>query len=141
MQAALGLAQLQKLDGFIKKKRQISAWYSTGLKGLEQRGLVKLHPEMPWARCVYWMYSVLIARTFGTSRAEFIRKFAERGIETRPLFYPLHVMPPYRSDERFPVAEELSGTGISLPSAVSLTREAIRSIVSIANEVAKCKVS
>jgi len=129
MQAAVGVAQLGKLDKFIEKKRQIARWYSEGLKGLEGKGLVKLHPEMPWARCVYWMYSILITHNFGVSRDQFIKKLAESGIETRPLFYPIHRMPPYRSVERFQVAEELSKTGISLPGGSKLAKEEIRIIV------------
>ena len=130
MQAAVGVAQLEKLDGFIKKKRQIAAWYSEELKGLEKKGQVKLHPEMPWAGCVYWMYSILLTHNFGVSRDQFIKKLAESGIETRQFFYPVHLMPPYyKGKGHFPIAEDLSKKGLSLPSGVKLNKKEIGEIV------------
>lgn len=140
MQAAVGVAQLEKLDKFIEKKRQIARWYGEGLRDLAEKGLIKLHPEMPWAKCSYWMYSILIEDGFGMSRDESMERFAEKGIETRPLFYPIHIMPPYRNNDCFPVAEEIARKGINLPSGVGLTRQTIKKIVVIANEVLRYKV-
>ena len=99
MQAAIGVAQLEKLGRFVKKKRGIARWYSEGLKDLKEKGLIKLHPEMPWAKCVYWMYSILAEDKFGINRDELIRLLEEKGIETRPFFYPIHVLPPYKTYE------------------------------------------
>jgi perosamine synthetase len=130
MQAAVGVAQLEKVDRLVEKKRQIADWYAEELKPLEQRGLVKPPPEMPWATAVYWMYSVLIEAGFGVQRDTLIQELAKGGIETRPLFYPIHTMPPYEKSETFPVAEALSGKGISLPSGMRLTRENVETIAS-----------
>jgi perosamine synthetase len=130
MQAAVGVAQLEKVDRLVEKKRQIADWYAEELKPLEQRGLVKPPPEMPWATAVYWMYSVLIEAGFGVQRDTLIQELARGGIETRPLFYPIHTMPPYGKNETFPVAEALSGKGISLPSGMRLTRENVETIAS-----------
>lgn len=124
LQAAIGEAQLQKLDQFVEKKRKIARWYKDGLEGLERKGLVKLHPEMPWAKCIYWMYSILVA-----NRDEMINKLYTKGIETRPFFYPLHILPPYRNNERLTIAEELSTAGINLPSSPRLRIEDIGKIV------------
>ena len=140
MQAAVGVAQLEKLDKFMEKKRQIARWYAEGLRDLAEKRLLKLHPEMPWAKCVYWMYSILVEDGFGISRDELMQRLAEKGIETRPLFYPIHIMPPYKNNDGFPVAEEIAGKGINLPSGVSLTRRTIKKITTIANEVSRCKV-
>ena len=129
IQAAVGVAQLEKLDRFIEKKREIAGWYSEGLKELKERELIKLHPEIPWARCVYWMYSILITDDFSLSRDGLMKELDEKGIETRPLFYPIHVMPPYKCNDKFPIAEELSRRGISLPSSVKLTRHDIEAVV------------
>lgn len=131
MQAAVGVAQLARLDKFVEKKREIAQCYSKGLKELGEEGLIKLHPEMPWAKCVYWMYSILIQDDFGINRDGLMTKLEENGIETRPLFYPVHTMPPYRTKGRFPTAEELSRMGISLPSSVNLAAKQVEYITDI----------
>ena len=128
MQAAVGVAQLKKLDEFVKKKRGIAKLYSEELKDLEEKKLITLHPETSWAKCVYWMYSILIEDKFGMNRDELMKKLEENGIETRPFFYPMHVMPPHKNNGKFPVAEEISRKGINLPSAVGLIRENIERI-------------
>jgi len=128
MQAGVGVAQLAKLNKFIKIKGEIARWYSTRLKELESKCLLKLHPEMPWTKGIYWMYSVLVQDDFGISRDELMNRLELAGVEVRPLFYPIHMMPPYKTGDRFPVAEELSRKGISLPSSVNLTTEQIEYI-------------
>jgi len=128
LQAAVGVAQLKKLDEFIEKKRKIARWYENSLREFDENGTVRLHPEMPWAKCVYWMYSVLINEKFGISRDELMKKLEEKGIETRPFFYPIHVLPPYRNNKKFLIAEELSLKGVNLPSSVKLKREDIECI-------------
>ena len=128
LQAAVGVAQLKKLNEFIEKKRQIAGWYEDGLRELDENGTIGLHPEMQWAKCVYWMYSVLINEKFGISRDELMKKLEEKGIETRPFFYPIHVLLPYRNNKKFLIAEELSLKGVNLPSSVKLKREDIEYI-------------
>ncbi len=128
LQAAIGVAQLKKLDRFIEKKRTIAKWYMRYLRELEEKELIELQPEMPWAKCVYWMYSILIRGNLRSNRDELMKKLEEIGIETRPFFYPIHILPPFKSGEKFPVAEKLSTVGINLPSAVTLVKEDIRKI-------------
>ena len=129
LQAAIGVAQLGKLDEFIEKKRQIAKWYAEELKELEEKGLIELHPEMPWAKCVYWMYSILIGDEAKISRDELMKKLEEKGIETRPFFIPMHILPIHKRDKRFPVAEKLAREGVNLPSSVKLNREDVEIIV------------
>jgi perosamine synthetase len=129
LQAAVGVAQLKKLDGFVEKKREIARWYSEELKELEEEGLITLHPEMPWAKCVYWMCCILVEDKFGTSREDLMKKLEVKGIETRPFFYPMHVMPPYKNNDIFPVAEEIARKGVNLPSGVDLMREEVEEVV------------
>lgn len=124
LQAAIGVAQLKKLDSFIKKKRKIAEWYNKYLQNSIK------HPEMPWAKCVYWMYSILIE-----NRDRVMHRLENGGIESRPFFYPMHVLPPYRNNERYPVAEELSKRGINLPSSPNLRMEDIKKIAEVVNEV------
>ena len=128
LQAALGVAQLRKLDKFVKRKREIAKWYKEELKDLAEKRLITLHPEMKWAKCVYWMYSILIEDKAGINRDELMRKLEMRGVETRPFFVPMHLLPMYNSGERLPIAEDLAKKGINLPSSVMLKRDQIKKI-------------
>ena len=134
MQAAVGVAQLEKLDEFVEKKREIAKWYSEGLKELEEKELIKLHPEMSWAKRVYWMFCILVEDKFGMSRDDLMKRLEENGIETRPFFYPMHVIPPYKNEEKFPVAEEISRKGVNLPSGTTLTNESVFQVVKYIRE-------
>ncbi len=113
--AALGVAQLERVDEIIEVKRRIAARYCDALAGLEG---VTLPPEMPWARSVYWMVSILVEPALRDPLMAFLR---ENGIETRPFFYPAHTMPMYECDEHYPVAERIGASGINLPSFPELT--------------------
>ena len=135
LQAAIGVAQLKNLDEFIEKKREIAKSYSEGLKELEEEGQITLHPEMPWAKCVYWMYCILVDDNFGMNRDELMKRLEEKGIETRPFFYPMHVMPIYKNNKKFPVAEEISRKGVNLPSGVSLMEGIIEKVVSTIKDI------
>lgn len=128
MQAAVGLAQVEKINKFIDGKRKIAKWYGKSLQRLSETGLIKLHPEMLWAKCVYWMYSILVENIFGVNRDTLIDKLMENEIEASPLFYPIHIMPPYKSNDKFPIAEQLSEKGISLPSSTNLDQGKIKYI-------------
>jgi perosamine synthetase len=86
IQAAIGVAQVKKLDQFIDLKRQIGGWYAEGLDNLFNEGLIIPAPEMPWAKTVYWLYSILLTNRFGTGRDEVISRLSDMGIETRPFF-------------------------------------------------------
>ena len=138
LQAAIGVAQLKKLDTFVKTKRQIAKWYSEELKELEEKGLIKLHPEMNWAKCVYWMYSVLVEDKARFSRDELMKMLEKHGIETRPFFFPMHKLPMYNNNnEKVPVAEELARKGLNLPSSVNLTLDNISYICNTINTILK----
>ncbi len=121
LQAAVGLAQVKKLDTFIGKGRKIARWYEEKLGDFAGKNLISLPPEMPWAKRVHWMYSILIENRFGVSRDRLMKKLEKEGIETRPLFYPIHSFSFYRKQGGFPVAEGLSKKGISLPNSVGLS--------------------
>jgi perosamine synthetase len=119
LQAAIGVAQVKKLSAFVEKKRQISRWYVEALAPLAQTGRIGLHPEAPWARGVFWMYSVLLADA--RAPVDAVRsRMADRGVDTRPFFHPVHLLPPFATGERLPVAEDLAARGLNLPSGVAL---------------------
>ena len=120
IQAALGLAQLERLEDFIRAKRRNAAMYAERLSGV---GGIALAPEADWARSVYWMYSILVDDEYPLSRDELMRALRERGVDTRPFFRAIHTMPCHFQEVSLPVAEDLAARGINLPSSVKLTEE------------------
>jgi len=118
MQAALGVAQLERIDEFIAARLRNAAHYRERLSGVP--GLV-MPPQADWAQNVYWMFSVLVEPEFGADRDQVMAGLRHREIETRPLFYPLHSLPMYDSGQSLPVAERIGRTGLNLPSGSGLT--------------------
>ncbi|MBI2361116.1 MAG: DegT/DnrJ/EryC1/StrS family aminotransferase, partial [Deltaproteobacteria bacterium] len=74
--------------------------------------------EPSWGRRICWVYTLLLPS--GCDRDRVIRQLQDRGIDTRPVFYPIHLMPPYQTGEKFPIAESIAARGISLPSSSDL---------------------
>ncbi|CAN5703179.1 DegT/DnrJ/EryC1/StrS family aminotransferase [soil metagenome] len=134
LQAAVGVAQMTRIDEFIARKRQIAQQYTAALAKLAG---VTLPVELPGCTNVYWMYSVLIDRAYGLTRDELIPALRERGIDSRPFFHPLDTLPPYYSATPQPVALRLSQQGLNLPSAPSLTDEQVAYICDVLWELAK----
>jgi perosamine synthetase len=121
LQAALGCAQLELLDEYAAAKRKIAARYAEALGDLPG---VTLMPEAPWARSVFWMYTILVNKDeFGLDSRELARALDEDGIVTRPLWQPLHRSPAHRGAPaaECPVAERLNRDSISLPCSVGLS--------------------
>jgi perosamine synthetase len=129
LQAAIGVAQLRKIDHLIERKRTIARLYAEQLKELPS---VTPAPEMPWAKNVYWLYSVLVEETL---RNKLLDIFEKQDIEVRPFFYPSHILPPYKSSLQLPVAEELSRKGINLPSGFNLSEKHVRRITDLMRAV------
>jgi perosamine synthetase len=123
LQAAIGVAQLKKIDALIDKKRRIATVYNKLLKDMPN---VTLPPEMPWAKNVYWLYSVLVNATL---RDKIIEYLEQQGIESRPFFYPSHLMPPHKAVLSLPISEELSAKGLNLPSGTMLSENQITEVV------------
>jgi perosamine synthetase len=119
--AAIGLAQLENVDQILEKKRQISRWYQKHLKNLP----VVLHGEAENVRHSYWMISILVETPRKRDR---LRDFlSESGIETRPVFYPVHTMPMYSEKfQRHPIAEGIGWRGINLPSWPGLSEKQVK---------------
>ena len=136
VQAAIGVAQLTKISQFIEKKRQIADWYKEELKDLADQGMITLHPEMPWAKCAYWIYSILVEDKLGITRDELIPFLGKKGIETRPFFYPLHVLPPYKAyDDTLNLARSISLKGLNFPSSPTLGKNEIDYIVETCTKI------
>jgi perosamine synthetase len=118
IQAAIGLGQMTKLERLIEIKREIAGRYTQGLK--KNTGLV-LPAEEEWAKSVYWLYSILLKPETGKNRDDLIDYLAQAQVESRPVFYPMPDMPPYQGCGTYPVASQISKSGISLPSGYNLT--------------------
>jgi perosamine synthetase len=127
IEAALGLAQLENVDAHIAARRQVADWYSKRIADVPEYLIPQ--QQTPAASSVWWMYSILLTEKSKISRDELIKSLAADGIETRPLFYPMHLMPPY-FDERAdcPVAEDITARGINLPTHALLTCEDVEYI-------------
>jgi perosamine synthetase len=114
--AAIGLAQLEQADGFIKRKREIASKYKELLSGLP----IQFQAESPDAFHTYWMFSILVMDAI--HRDELRNFLMEGGVDTRPLFYPVHTMPMYCVPQQTHlVAEDLGLRGLNLPSYPTLT--------------------
>jgi perosamine synthetase len=122
LQAAIGVAQVKKLDSFVAQKRRLAAQYIALLGDCRD---IRCSPELPWATSVYWLFSIQVPRGI---RNELIRHLEKQGIESRPFFHPIHKMPPYMGNYNLPVAEEVSATGINLPSGSKLSERDIQQV-------------
>lgn len=124
MQAAIGLAQLKKIDQIIKKKRKIYNIYNKHLSPLVPK--IKLSPEAEWAKSVFWMFSILVPPEGKINRDVLSSKLRKKGIDTRPFFYPLHKYKRFGSNEELPVSSYLGKAGINLPSSPNLSEKEIK---------------
>jgi len=124
IQAAIGLAQLERADEFLARKRALASAYKVGLEGLP----VEIHAEASGTVHSYWMVSILVEQA--EQRDALRGHLAQVGIETRPLFYPVHTMPMYcRNYRKHRVAEDLAWRGLNLPSWPGLSIAQVGEII------------
>jgi perosamine synthetase len=123
LQAALGLAQLEQIEGLIAKKRRLMDAYRAGLEGLD----LALSCERPGAASVYWMAGVVLGDSVRVSRDEVVDRLARDGVDSRPFFVPMSELPHLarfrrvgRDGDGCPVSERLGARGLSLPSGCGL---------------------
>jgi perosamine synthetase len=124
--AALGLAQLERLEDYVAMRRRNAARYHARLA--EVPGITT-PPEAAWALNSYWMYGILVGERFRESRDAVMERLAAAGVETRPFFVPLHRQEALRAFASeagsHPVAEALGEVGLYLPSSTDLTEDEI----------------
>ena len=123
IEAAIGLAQLENIDEHMKNRLRVCAAYMKELSNMLD--YIEFQSVQKDATHVQWMFSILIKDTVKKSRDELIEFLAQNNIETRPVFYPMHVMPPYYEDKSYPNAEYISQRGLNLPTHCMLTQEDI----------------
>ena len=140
LQAALGVAQLEQIEKFILRKREIGKLYTSLLSG---------HPdlELPTnktqsAENIYWVYGLILKETSSYSVNEVCNKLGQAQIGTRPFFYPMHLQPVFQNkglylNESYQVAERLSDRGFYLPSGLGLTNEEIEIVANTLIDILK----
>jgi len=127
IEAALGLAQLEKLDEYLTARDAIDSWYRQELEGQPD---VQLAVQEDGERSICWLFSAVLARHAGEARNEVMIRLRQAGVDSRPFFFPCHVLPPYLGGRPAdcPNAEWLSARGLSLPTWVGMTREHVRRV-------------
>jgi perosamine synthetase len=124
--AAIGLAQMERIDQALAFRKRLAMRYDEVLTGIEG---VTLPFVADWAEHSYWMYTIKLSAGAKISRDEFMRRLADEGIETRPVFHPMHVLPPYAQDGRdFPNATECGALGVNLPTHEKMSDEDVNYI-------------
>jgi perosamine synthetase len=137
LQAALGVAQLQRISEIIDRKRWIGQEYNRQLHDIEN---LQLPVEEPWAKNVYWMYGIVLSEESGMDAAGFAQKLKQHGVETRPFFLGLHEQPVFHRRglflrERYPESERIARQGLYVPSGLALTQEQISQVTEAVREV------
>lgn len=137
MQAAIGLAQMERIEEFIQIKRRLGEYYRQGL--LKIKG-IKVQEEKAWAKMVYWMYCIELEAEMGIDADVVMAELNKKGIGTRPFFLGLHVQPALHDlglfkEERYPVTERIAKFGLYLPSGMALKEKEIDQVVIALKEV------
>lgn len=119
--AAIGLAQMEQIDSALAYRQEIANFYSSRLAGTS--GLILPLVE-PWAEHAFWMYTIMLDDTVAIDRDDFMRSLQQKNIETRPVFHPMHALPPYAQDgSAFPNAIFCGARGVNLPTHQNLTED------------------
>lgn len=140
MQAALGLAQLERLDEFVARKRRMGLRYTEALKDV--RGVQFPLPKTDFASNIFWVYGMVLDDSMPFDAEEAMKRLDQKKIGTRPFFFPMHEQPVFRrmglfKDARFPVAERLARRGFYIPSGLALTDDQISHVVDAVLETIK----
>lgn len=130
VQAAIGVAQIERIDETVAHKRWMADAYRARLQHLPE---LQLPVERPWAKNVYWMFGVVLTDRYPGDAAEFATKLASRGVMTRPFFIGMHEQPALRElgvldNDAYPVTERLGRRGLYLPSGQTLSNEQLQAV-------------
>lgn len=123
LQAAIGVAQMEQVAFLLNQRAAIEASYG---EQLGQDARIELPKSVSWGQRVNWLYTVLLRD--GIDRDLVIKLLKDNGIDSRPVFYPVHSMPPYAGAGSFPVADCISRRGLSLPTYAQMQRTEIERI-------------
>lgn len=129
LQAAIGVAQLERLPDFIQHKRKIAGMYN---ELFSQVDFIDIPVNLEFSYHSYWLYTVIVRENSPFKREDLMKYLSIRGVETRPVFYPLNIMPPYEkyaNGKCFPNSLFLSKNGLSLPSSAAHDFDEIEFVV------------
>lgn len=145
LQAAVGVAQLEKLNENIKRKKMIGDYYNNNLQNIP--GLTLPLRETSYARNIYWVFGIVMSEEMPWSSDEVIALFRKEGVECRPFFWPMHQQPVFRElrlgqPGQMPVSEWLAKKGFYVPSGLGLTFEDQKRVVEVVKGIFKnCKLT
>ena len=140
MQAALGIAQLKRLDECVAKKRLMGQRYTELLSDFEALELPVAKTE--YADNIYWVYGIVLKDGFPLNAKEVMQRMNQKSIGTRPFFWPMHEQPVFRKmgmfkGESYPVAERIARRGFYIPSGLGLTEDSMDKVVHYLSEIVK----
>jgi perosamine synthetase len=138
LQAALGVAQLERLDEFVKIKRRMGERYSNLLLGTE--GIQQPLRKTSYAENIYWVYGLVLDETMSFDAKEAMVRLGRLNIGTRPFFWPMHEQPVFQKmglflKERYPVAERIARRGFYIPSGMALSEEQMERVAAGVKEI------
>ena len=137
LQAALGVAQLERIETFVKKKRWIGQMYQELLADVAEFQLPVVKTN--YAENIYWVFQIVLKNSYKLDASDFTKVLGSKGIGTRPFFWPMHEQPVlkkmgYFSNESLPHSELIARRGFYVPSGLALTEEQIRTVVKVIKE-------
>jgi perosamine synthetase len=138
LQAALGVAQLERLPAFVERKRAMGRLYNELLQGIPNVQLPLARTD--YAESIYWVYGIVLNECIGFDAEEAMKRLAALGVGTRPFFWPMHEQPVlrrlgYMAKACCPVSERIARRGFYIPSGLALTEQQIREVARIVREV------
>lgn len=141
MQAALGVAQLERVEEFVEIKRRLGKHYIDKLQNIPG---IKTQIEKPWAKTVYWMYCIELDSKLGLNAEQMIIALGQKDIGSRPFFLGLHEQPALKKlglfkNEYYPVTERIARQGLYLPSSLTLTEKQIDTVVSAVESIIQAR--
>lgn len=140
VQAAIGLAQLERLDEFIERKRTMGKYYTEKLKDI--KGLLLPIERTDYAENIYWVYGLALDEDIQADNRDVQKLLSEEGIGSRTFFWCMHEQPVYKNmglfkDEKYPNAEYLARKGFYIPSGLALTKEQMDTVIDKVGKVMK----
>ncbi len=132
LQAALGLAQLERIEELVSRKRQIFKWYRDELDDLVNKRIISMNTESPNIKNTYWMVTIILDSKLDVDKESIIESMKNRNIDCRPFFYPLSMIPAYSNIENIDkyrknniVSYNISRHGINLPSGMDMNKNKV----------------
>jgi perosamine synthetase len=139
LQAALGVAQLEQIDSFLVRKREVGKLYQSLLSGLEDKVVLPLD-KTDFADSIYWVFGMILKDSAKINAKEMMEKLTSKGIGCRPFFFPMHLQPVYNkmgwyTNESYKNAETMAEYGFYIPSGLGITDDEIKEVARIVREI------